>query len=197
MVDSNSTTKFEREPAKRVFAAELRETTKVIKGSMDTKSPGYALLPTGERCNRIIFAGTLTDKSKSGDDNVQYRARVSDATGTFYISASSFQSEAMAQLSKIEVDEGGAFVVVIGKPNVYNSQDGRVLVSVRVESIQVVSREDRDMWVVDAARSTLARINRMFLESSNDQDIADAKASYQQTSEYWKKMVYTALAALM
>jgi len=196
MADMNSPTKFEREPAKRVFAAELRETTKEIKGSIETKSPGYVLLPTGERCNRILIAGTLTDKSKSGDENVQYRAKVSDPTGTFYISASSFQSEAMAQMSKIEGEEP-AFVVVVGKPNIYKSNDGRVLASVRVESIQVVSRDERDLWIVDTSRATLSRVNKMFVESCNDSDVSDAKNTYQQTSEYWKKMVYNALASLM
>ena len=35
---------YEREPAKRVFAAELREATKTIKDTEDEKSPVYLLL---------------------------------------------------------------------------------------------------------------------------------------------------------
>jgi len=194
--DTSNFQKFEREPAKRVFAAELREATKFIKGSEDSKSPGYIILPTGERCNRVMIAGTLTDKTKSGDENVLYRARVSDPTGTFFISASSFQSEAMMQMSKIEGDIP-AFVIVIGKPNVYTSNDGRILVSIRAESIQVVTRDERDMWVVDTSRSTMARVENMFDESVENPDIMTAKESYQQTAEHWRKVIYDALASLM
>ena len=86
-------TRYEREPAKRVFAAELREATKTIKDESDEKSPTYLLLPTGERCNRILISGAITDKVKGGDQNVTYRAKVSDPTGMFYISASSYQPE--------------------------------------------------------------------------------------------------------
>ncbi len=138
---------FEREPAKRVFAAELREATRTIKDSADEKSPSYQLLPTGERCNRILIAGAITDKTRAGEQNITYRARVSDPTGMFYINASSYQPEAMLQMTKIDTDTP-SFVVVVGKPNSYTTPDGRVLVSVRVESIQVVDRKSDRSHVV-------------------------------------------------
>ncbi|HJJ94969.1 MAG TPA: nucleic acid-binding protein [Methanocorpusculum sp.] len=196
MVDAGQ--RYEREPAKRVFASELRESIRVIKGSSDEKSPAYILLPTGERCNRIIFSGTLTDKSKSaGDQNVQYRARVSDPTGVFYINASTYQPEAMAQMAKID-SETPAFVIVIGKPNLYTNNEGKTLVSIRVESIQVVDREIRDIWVLDTARATLKRINNMFVEGDKEQsDIALARETYNQSEGYWRKVVYNALASLI
>ncbi|MDD1729857.1 MAG: nucleic acid-binding protein, partial [Methanospirillum sp.] len=45
--------RYEREPARRVFAAELRETTHHFKEGTEDKSPTFVLLPTGERCNRV------------------------------------------------------------------------------------------------------------------------------------------------
>ena len=146
MSEFTSQTMYEREPAKRVFAAELREASRTIRDTGDEKSPTYLLLPTGERCNRILIAGAITDKSKAGDQNVQYRAKVSDPTGMFYISASSYQPEAMLQLAKIDTDMP-SFVVVVGKPNTYTTPEGRVLVSVRAEAVQVVDRDTRDLWV--------------------------------------------------
>ena len=40
---------FEREPARRVFASELRECRYDFKEGTDEKSPTFVLLPTGER----------------------------------------------------------------------------------------------------------------------------------------------------
>ncbi len=112
---------FEREPARRVFAAELRETRIHFREGDDEKSPTYVLLPTGERCNRVFLVGTLTEKKKQGEQNMFYRARVVDPTGTFFIMAGSYQPEAMQQIARIEAP---AFVAVTGKPNVYETPDG-------------------------------------------------------------------------
>lgn len=188
---------FEREPAKRVFAAELREATRTIKDGADEKSPSYQLLPTGERCNRILIAGAITDKTRAGEQNITYRARVSDPTGMFYINASSYQPEAMLQMTKIDT-ETPSFVVVVGKPNAYTTPDGRVLVSVRVESIQVVDRATRDMWVADTAKATLKRAGIMFGEGfENIPDAKLARETYPQKEEYWKRVVFDALSKMI
>src|SRR5512136_1259529 len=147
---------FEREPARRVFASELRECRYDFKEGTDEKSPTFVLLPTGERCNRIFIVGTLTEKQRQGDQNIFYRGRVVDPTGTFFVMAGSYQPEAMQQLARIETP---AFVAVVGKPSIYQSPDGAFLVSVRVESITVVDKETRDLWVLDAARATLDRLD--------------------------------------
>ncbi len=147
---------FEREPARRVFAAELRECRYQFKDGEDEKSPTFVLLPTGERCNRIFLVGTLTEKQRQGDQNIFYRGRVVDPSGTFFVMAGSYQPEAMQQIAKIDTP---AFVAVIGKPNLYQTPDGAFLVSVRVESITVVDKETRDLWVLDTAARTLDRID--------------------------------------
>ena len=189
-------TRYEREPAKRVFAAELREATKTIKDESDEKSPTYLLLPTGERCNRILISGAITDKVKGGDQNVTYRAKVSDPTGMFYISASSYQPEAMLQMAKIDT-EMPSFVTVVGKPNAYTTPDGRVLVSVRAESIQVVDRETRDMWAADTAKATLKRVEQMFSDEELTPSAKLARETYPQKAEFWKQMVFDALSKLL
>ncbi|QYZ79500.1 nucleic acid-binding protein [Methanofollis formosanus] len=147
--------RYEREPARRVFASELREATYHFKDGEDEKSPAYVLLPTGERCNRVFIIGSMTQKEKRGDQNIFYNIRVADPSGIFFVTASSFQQEAMQQVSRIEPP---AFVAIVGKPNVYEAPDGRKFVSVRAESVTVVDKEMRDCWVLDAAESTLNRI---------------------------------------
>ena len=183
---------FEREPARRVFAAELRECRYQFKDGEDEKSPTFVLLPTGERCNRIFLVGTLTEKQRQGDQNIFYRGRVVDPSGTFFVMAGSYQPEAMQQLAKIDTP---AFVAVVGKPNLYQTPDGAFLVSVRVESITVVDKETRDLWVLDSAARTLDRID-MFTTGTGP-DVMKAKEQYPAIDvTVFRKTAYDALAQI-
>jgi RPA family protein len=183
---------FEREPARRVFAAELRECRYQFKDGEDEKSPTFVLLPSGERSNRIFLVGTLTEKTRQGEQNIFYRGRVVDPTGTFFIMAGSYQPEAMQQLAKIETP---AFVAVIGKPNLYQKPDGSYLVSVRVESITVVDKDTRDLWVLDAAKQTLDRVDAYAKEPTPD--ILKAKEQYPTIDPLlFRKIAYDALAQI-
>jgi hypothetical protein len=183
---------FEREPARRVFAGELRECRYQFKDGEDEKSPTFVLLPTGERSNRIFLVGTLTEKTRQGEQNIFYRGRVVDPTGTFFIMAGSYQPEAMQQLAKVEAP---AFVAVIGKPNLYQKPDGSYLVSVRVESITVVDKDTRDLWVLDAAEHTLDRVDAFAAGTATD--VIKAKEQYPTIDPaVFRKMVYDALAQI-
>lgn len=183
---------FEREPARRVFASELRECRYQFREGEDEKSPTFILLPSGERCNRVFIVGTLTEKQRQGDQNVFYRGRVVDPTGTFFVMAGSYQPEAMQQLARIETP---AFVAVVGKPNVYQTPDGAYLVSVRVESITVVDKETRDLWVLDAAKATLDRLD--VFASGNTPDVERAKEHYATLDpSVFRKLAYEALAQI-
>ncbi|MDD1688850.1 MAG: nucleic acid-binding protein [Methanoregula sp.] len=183
---------FEREPARRVFAAELRECRFQFRDGEDEKSPTFVLLPTGERCNRIFLVGTLTEKQRQGDQNIFYRGRVVDPSGTFFIMAGSYQPEAMQQIAKIDTP---AFVAVIGKPNLYQTPDGAFLVSVRVESITVVDKETRDLWVLDTAARTLDRID--VTARGTSPDVIKAKEQYPGIDvSVFRKTAYDALAQI-
>ena len=103
----------------------------------------------------------------------------------------------MLQLAKIDTDMP-SFVVVVGKPNTYTTPEGRVLVSVRAEAVQVVDRETRDLWILDTARATLDRVDAMFgAEGAVSADAALAKETYPQKAEHWKKVVFDALSKLV
>ena len=107
-------------------------------------------------------------------------------------SAGSYQPEAMQQLAKIETP---AFVAVVGKPNIYQTPDGVYLISVRVESITVVDRETRDLWVLDAARSTLDRIDA--LVQGTAPDAPRIKEQYPSSDPAtFRKMAYEGLAQI-
>lgn len=185
--DKNSQRRFIREPAKRVFASELRETRLQFKDGDDEKSPVYVMLPTGERCNRIFFCGQMTQKERKGEENPFYTARVTDPTGIFFINAGSYQQEAMQKISQIET---GAYVSVIGKPVVRETPDGAVFVSVRVENISETDFDTTKIWIDDAAESTIERLDS-FGES---EDSKKSGEFYNTDKNIFRKMVYDALA---
>lgn len=189
MNDGTLFNRYERESAKRVFAAEFREAFYHFKVGTDEKSPTYILLPTGERCNRVFIAGTLTEKKKSDGETGFYQIRVMDPTGVFFASAGSFQPEAMHQISSLE---SPSYVAVIGKPNVYQSQDGRNLVSVRAESVAAVDKSTVDLWIMDTAKLTLDRIE----QNNDDQDHQKAKEIYSHPFEFWRPKVKDALNSI-
>jgi len=183
---------FEREPARRIFAAELRECRYQFKDGDDEKSPTFVLLPTGERSNRIFLVGTLTEKTRQGEQNIFYRGRVSDPTGTFFVMAGSYQPEAMQQLARIEPPQ---FVAVIGKPNLYQKPDGSFMNSVRIESVTVVDKDTRDLWVLDAAQQTLNRIDAF--AAGTAPDVIRAKEQYPGFDPaVFRRIAYDALAQI-
>ncbi len=144
-----------REVARRVFASEFNDATYSFKESDDERAPNYALLPTGDRANRVFIVATLTETEDVGEDSEYWRGRVVDPTGTFFVYAGQYQPEAASVLRETEPP---AYVAVVGKPRTYETDDGTVNVSVRPESIAVVDAETRDRWVVETAERTLDRI---------------------------------------
>ncbi len=182
--------RFEREPARRVFAAELREARHQFKEGTEEKSPTYVLLPTGQRCNRVFVVGSMTEKTRQGEQNIFYRARVVDPTGTTFVTAGNYQPEAMQQIARVEPP---AFVAVVGKPNVFEAPDGGgVYVSLRAESVTVVDRETRDLWVLDAAKATLDRIDAY----GTTEDSKKAAEEYRIDPALFRKTVADALAQM-
>ncbi|SDQ19961.1 RPA family protein [Natronobacterium texcoconense] len=168
-----------REVARRVFASEFNDSTYSFKESDDERAPNYALMPTGDRANRVFFVGTLTETEDVGEDSEYWRGRVVDPTGTFFVYAGQYQPEAAAALRDTEPP---AYVSVVGKPRTYETEDGTVNVSVRPESISVVDEATRDRWVVETAERTLERIEA-FQEWEAEQE-APESGSTAPTNEY-------------
>ena len=96
---------------------------------------------------------------------------------------------AMQQIARIEPP---AFVAVVGKPNVYETPDGAVLISVRCESVTPVNKDTRDRWVLDCARATLDRIGTLGTTPDGER----AQKEYPADPALFRKMVYEALSQL-
>ena len=182
---------FKRESAKNIFAAEFRGTKFTEKFSTDDKAPTFIISPTGELAARLLIVGVLTDKERTttkDKTNTMYRARVNDGTGDFFVSASSYQPEAMMQLARIDVP---AIVAIVGKPKVFTKEDGTVFTSINAESVTVVDKETRDIWKLKAASDTLKRIGS--IELADTQFAKNVIEKYHPNIETYKSMVNKAL----
>jgi RPA family protein len=171
-----------REVAWRVFAGEYNSSNLEIKGEGE-RAPSYIVTPLGAMINRVFLVGVLTDLENIGTgEEPLWRARLSDPTGTFYVSSGQYQPEATATLSKIEPP---AFIAVVGKTRTYSPEEGTVYVSIRPEKVTIVDAGIRDYWVLEACRSTLKRIEAM----------ADAKEMAAPTVDELVKLGHTHILA--
>jgi RPA family protein len=151
-------TGFSREVARRIFAEELKSSNYSFRDGEDQHqyAPSYLLTPTGAKCNRVFLVGTLTEKDDIGGDTEYWRGRVVDPTGSILIYAGQYQPEAAQILAGLEAP---CFVAVVGKPNLYQTEDGNIIISLRAESISRVDGSTRNQWVFDTARRTLERLS--------------------------------------
>jgi RPA family protein len=155
-----------REIAWRMFSSELNSATYEIKGD-DEKAPSYLVTRLGAMVNRVLIAGVLTEKENVGtEDDPMWRGRVQDlATGNFFINIGRYQPEASAAMADIDAP---SFIAVIGKVRAYTTDDSRVFVSIRPESIVKINEEIRAQWILDAAKSTWDRLNKMKKATSTE-----------------------------
>ena len=181
---------FVREVAHRVFAAEFKESNLQAKEGQDQYSPQYLITPTGAKCNRVFIVGTLTEKEDVGTDNEFWRGRIVDPTGAFFVTAGQYQPEAAQVLARTTPPE---FIAVIGKPTTYTTKEGNVLTSIRAESLQIVDAATRDRWVVDAAKHTMIRLEKL---KGNEPDAVKAREHYSTDAGAYKAMVAQALESV-
>ena len=207
---------FSREVAKRIFAEELKSSNYSFRDGEDQHqyAPSYLLTPTGAKCNRVFMVGTLTEKDDIGGDTEYWRGRVVDPTGSILIYAGQYQPEAAQILANMEAP---SFVAVVGKPNLYQTDDGNIIISLRAESIQRVDENTRNQWIMDTARRTLERLEALknarpvpvssdFATADNvpassssstpAQDTDRALQHYHTDIEHFRQMVLRALSSL-
>ncbi len=147
-----------RETAWRVFSSELNTSTLELKGE-DEKAPSYLVTRLGTKVNRILIAGVLTEKENVGnDDEPLWKGRIQDVSGNYFINVGRYQPEAAAAIADLEVP---SFVAVVGKVRTYVTDDKRVFVTVRPETIVNITEETRNEWILEAAQSMWSRLNGM------------------------------------
>ncbi|MCJ7516697.1 MAG: glycerol dehydrogenase [Methanomassiliicoccales archaeon] len=149
---------MKREVAWRVFAAEYNSSSMEMKGE-EERAPSYIITPLGAMINRLFVIGVMTDVENMGTtEEPMWRGRISDPTGTFYVSAGQYQPEAALAMSKIKPP---AFIAVIGKSRTYSPEEGTIYVSIRPERIAAVDERMRDHLVLETCKLTLERISAL------------------------------------
>ncbi len=180
-----------REVARRVFAREFNDATYTFKESEDDLAPMYALLPTGERANRVFVVGTLTQTEDVGQDSEIWQGRIVDPDGgTFFTYAGQYQPDAASALRELEPPE---YVSVVGKPDTFETDDGSVNVSMRPESITAVDEATRNRWVVETAERTLERVERF---DDGGEYAQMAREEYDLPVENYRRVAVEALESL-
>ncbi len=154
-----------RETAFRIFADEFNRSTIKLEGTSEY-SPNYVITPLGAKINRVFVVGVLTDVENLGTpEDPFFRAKVSDTTGHFFLSAGQYNPAAAAVLADIQFP---TFVAVVGKVRTFEPEDGGFFVSVNPEVIKEVDEKTRDFWCVRSAKATKERIEA-YLEADKMQ----------------------------
>ncbi len=171
-----------REVAKRIFATEFNDANMIFKESDDKKAPGFLLTPLGEKCNRMFVVGTLLQKelASNGQD---WKAKVSDPTGVFWIYTGQFNPDAIQSIMNID---SPSYVAVVGKPRIYRPENSDVLyTSLRAENICKVDEEVRDFWVLETYNATVRRIKRM--DANSDVYAQKARMHYYKSDDEYNE----------
>lgn len=143
-----------RELAWRVFAQEFNRSD-MTHTEGGERAPTYLVTPLGAKVNRVFVVGVLTGVERLGQQGDVLRARVTDPTGTWNLYAGQYQPEALKALSEASPP---AVVAVVGKSRLYTPEAGVALASVRPETVRVVSKEERDAWILETVTLTRQRI---------------------------------------
>jgi len=144
-----------REVAWRLFAEEFNASTVELE-SQGEFSPAHLLSPLGAMINRVFVIGVITDvENISTKEDPLWRARLSDPTGTYFVSAGKYSPEAAGALARIRPP---AFCSVIGKTRSYKPEEGVVYLSLKAESVMPSTAALRDLWVLEACKNLKKRI---------------------------------------
>jgi RPA family protein len=145
-----------REVAWRVFAKEYSDSDFQFSEGGE-RSPSYVVTPLGAKINRLFVVGVITDIDNVGsDDQPMWRARLSDPTGVYTLSAGLYQPEAARALSGIEPP---TFAAVMGRTRVYSPEEGTLYLSIRPEMVRVANDSVRDYWTLECCKSLRTRLD--------------------------------------
>ncbi len=141
------------EGAVRFFAGEFSRSTLTVPGE-DEKSGAWVLTPAGAFCRQVFLAGALVEVQEQGG---MLSARLSDPTGGFDLVCGGNATLLTESIRRIPLP---SFISVSGRAQLYR-KDGKPVLTMRPEQVQVIDRSTRDQWIVTTAAATLARLRLM------------------------------------
>lgn len=141
------------EGAVRLFAGEFNRSTLTVPGG-DEKSVAWVVTPSGASCHQVFLAGALVEVQEQGD---MLSFRVADPTGGFDLVCGGKNTALAESIRKIPLP---SFVSVSGRAQLY-WKEGKSVLTIRPDQVQVIDRRVRDQWVITTAQSTLERFKRV------------------------------------
>jgi RPA family protein len=141
------------EGAVRLFAGEFNQSTLTVPGE-DDKSAAWVVTPSGGYCRHVFLAGALVEVQEQGD---MLSARLADPTGGFDLVCGGNNTALAESIRKIPLP---SFVSVSGQARLYR-REGKPVLTIRPEQVQVIDRHSRDQWIITTSLATLARLKIM------------------------------------
>ena len=151
-----------RQSAIRMLAREYSDSslTEVGAGEFD---PSFVVTKLGARINRALVGGVIDRmERRDGDNGPSYSGSLRDPTGSHVFNIAPFQPELHADAEELltRFESGDRFLMVlVGRSRWFEQEDGGVFMSLRAEQFTVCDKETYSMWLVDAADSTLRRLD--------------------------------------
>ena len=166
------------EGAVRLFAGEFSSSTLTVPDG-DDRNEAWVVTPSGGFCRQVFIAGALVEVHEQGG---LLTFRVADPTGGFDCICGGNNSSLAEFVRSIPLP---SFVSVAGRARMYR-RDGKSVLSIRPDHVQVIDRHTRDQWVITTARATLGRleaIHAVLKGTCPDDHISQAVSQYSPTPE--------------
>ncbi len=143
-----------REPAKWLFARELRDTTLTHVEDEDETKREFFMTQSGSVGRRILFCGKITQKS---EENEIIKLTVADPTGAFYLTffSKEFNQNTKAELGMVSENQN---VMVIGRTSFFRSNEGKFYVNINPESVREIGEDDLEYWKLQAIKYLKRRL---------------------------------------
>ena len=163
-----------RQSAIRMLAQEYSDASLTEMGIVEY-DPSFVITKLGARVNRALVAGVIDRmERRDGDSGPSYSGHIRDPTGNHVFNIAPFQDEMHAEAEELlaRFESGDRFLMaLVGKSRWFETEDGGVFTSLRVEQIAVIDKERYSRWLVEAAEATLRRIKAYDASSGVDSSL--------------------------
>tara|TARA_S200000501_G_scaffold356254_1_gene378762 strand:+ start:1840 stop:2781 length:942 start_codon:yes stop_codon:yes gene_type:complete len=163
-----------RQSAIRMLAQEYSDASLTEMG-IGEYDPSFVITKLGARVNRALVAGVIDRmERRDGDSGPSYSGHIRDPTGNHVFNIAPFQDEMHAEAEELlaRFESGDRFLMaLVGKSRWFETEDGGVFTSLRVEQIAVIDKERYSRWLVEAAEATLRRIKAYDASSGVDSSL--------------------------
>jgi hypothetical protein len=156
-----------------MLASEFGDSTLHQQGSGEF-DPLFIVTKLGAKVNRLLVAGMIEslEPRETQSGSTLWQGRLRDPSGINFFSVGDYASESMRELtlqlsSRLE-DGENIMLMMTAKARFFQNEEGSIFTSLRPEEACVISRSTYRMWLVEAAKGMLNRIDA--LENSHSLD---------------------------